>query len=115
MGSLNEKQIHQLKFEETTTGEPILKPLMSLFEKQLSLRMFKMRFFNHERNFEELSHIAHSIKASASNLGLQKTEELCLKLETESKNQQIEDFHQLITEIEVSANEEVNQLRKIVH
>lgn len=112
MEKLNTHQIEELLFFEKNSEEQIIQPMIDMLEQQISYMIPEMRYKLALKDHNRLSQIAHSLKSSALQLGLQKVSHICLTLETEGRRNTAFEFDPLIFDLEIELRESIHELHK---
>jgi len=115
MEKLNTHQIEELLFFEKNSDEQIIKPMIDMLEQQISYMIPEMRYKLALKDHNRLSQIAHSLKSSALQLGLQKVADICLTLETEGRRNFEYPFEQLIFDLEIELRESITELAEYLN
>jgi len=97
------------------SDEQIIKPMIDMLEQQISYMIPEMRYKLALKDHNRLSQIAHSLKSSALQLGLQKVADICLTLETEGRRNFEYPFEQLIFDLEIELRESITELAEYLN
>lgn len=100
MERINKNQLEELAFHEIYAEEKLIEPLLEVLKSQAATMIPQIKNELALKNYNKVSEVAHSLKASAWQLGLQKMGDLCLILETEGRRNSKFNFEEIIVEIE---------------
>lgn len=100
MERINRIQLEELAFHELYTEEKLIEPLLEILKRQTYSMIPALRQELSVQNYNKVSEIAHSLKSSAWQLGLQRMGDLCLIIETEGRRNTQFDFEKVIREVE---------------
>ena len=115
MAKLNINQLDELLRIENATNEDLISELLGIFQLQLEEFMqFSVVLLDDDASFYQASQMAHRLKSSAGNLGMQEVELICLEIETLAKHQRFNSISKLLAKLHIEsllAAEEIRQFQ----
>lgn len=109
---INFDQLDSLKFLEETTEEDIIGCLLTLFDIQYQEICPQLRQLIKSKSFNEASSLAHKLKSSAIQLGMNDVAQSCLFLETECKKKNEHDYDEVIKKIIQDSSHSIEIIQK---
>ncbi|MBU2881211.1 Hpt domain-containing protein [Psychrosphaera sp. B3R10] len=79
--------------------ETLLKELLALFIEQTRLEIEGLFELLEQKDFIQISHVCHALKGAASNIGANKLNAICFKLELASGSTDISNCLELMQEL----------------
>lgn len=101
MEKINRNQLEELLYHEEYAEEKLIESLLEILKKQMNTMIPEMKENLQKKNYNKISELAHSLKSSAWQLGLQKMGDMCLILEREGRSNKQFEFRQIIQELEL--------------
>jgi HPt (histidine-containing phosphotransfer) domain-containing protein len=114
LDKLNKNQIDELLEIEKAAEEKIIHELVLIYKDQLLDLTKQVPEILGRGELDKLSKLAHRLKSSAGNLGLLQPLEICLTLETESKNQSEQDYSGIVVQLKQASDEALTELEKYI-
>ncbi len=111
MDKIDRQQLNQLVFIEMTSEEKIIDHLLELYQEQVAKYAPLIESESEGCNLDKVSHMAHSLKSSAANLGMIAVEQICLHIETESKKNHQINYRELVEKIRLESEQALVQIR----
>jgi HPt (histidine-containing phosphotransfer) domain-containing protein len=111
---INPTKLEELYQFDIENGDNLLPELFTVFQKSAALRMSELIRSFETQEWRSLVVQAHTLKASAGNLGAYRVEALCRKIEDSYSVLESSELRRLIDEIQKELDHAVQELSGII-
>lgn len=114
MDRINRNQIGQLMFFEKSAEENLIDNMIGIITEQFQDEIPRLKMMNQQGLGNDMSAVAHKLKSSAGQLGLNWLEKLCLELETEGRRKGNFNFLEAIDKMDIEFKVSIQELKHLL-